>query len=357
VSLADGFKRRLAAARERSRLLDHLIATFEHYGKVEGNVLAGAVTFFGFLSFFPILAIAFSVVGVATGADPDAEQAVTDALHSVFPSMIGTKDEQIDPTQFKDVAATAGVIGLLTLLYTGLGWLSSLRRALQDVFELPRSKAHNFFVGKLVDVFMLGVIGLVLLVSVAVSSTVTSLVDDILEALSLADVAGLSTILTTAGIGLGFLSSTVMFVVAFRVLARPVVSARALWSGAVLAAVGFEALKLAAALLIAAMKDNPAFAVFGTALILLVWINYFSRLLLFGASWAATADRAAAHESAPTVVSYASARGAVDEEAAARVADDRAAAERAEAEMALVRSAAVVLGVTWLLRRLMRRED
>jgi membrane protein len=362
VSVADGFKRRLAAARERSRLFDHLIATFEHYGKVEGTVLAGAVTFFGFLSFFPILAIAFSIVGVITGAYADAEQSVTDALHSVFPSMIGTGNGQINPADFKDAAPTAGVIGLLSLLYTGLGWLSALRQALQDVFELPRSKAHNFFVGKLVDLVALAMIGVVLIVSVALSSTVTGLVDDILEALALDDVAGMSILFRAVGIGLGLFASTLLFVASFRLLAKPMVSARALWSGALLAAVGFELLKLAASFLIAATKDNPAFAVFGTALILIVWINYFSRLVLIGAAWAATADRAVRREPVPSA-SVAAASGAASSrrpaptDDAATEDDDRADADRAEAAMELVRSAAVVIGVTWLLRRLMRPED
>jgi membrane protein len=369
VSLADGFKRRLTAARERSRLFDHLIATFEHYSKVECSVLAGAVTYFGFLSFFPLLAIAFSVVGVVTGAYPDAEQSVTDALHSVFPSMIGTDDGQIDPAQFKDAAAAAGAIGIVTLLYTGLGWLSAVRQALQAVFELPRSKAHNFFVGKLVDLVVLGMIGLVLIVSVALSSTVTSLVDEILEALSLDDVAGMNLLFRALGIGLALAASTLMFYVSFRLLAKPAVSSGALWSGALLAAVGFEILKLAASYLITLTKENPAFAVFGTALILLVWINYFSRLLMVGAAWSATADRAGRREPALTAASYASARGAVSSSrsddgapvkghvAVEEEDDDRAAAARAEAMMELVRSAAVVLGVTWLLRRLMRPED
>ena len=35
----------------------------EHYGDVKGSLQAGAVTYFAFLSFFPILALAFFVVG------------------------------------------------------------------------------------------------------------------------------------------------------------------------------------------------------------------------------------------------------------------------------------------------------
>lgn len=365
MGVADGFKRRLAAARQRSRLLDHLIATFEHYSKVEGTVLAGAVTFFGFLSFFPVLAIAFAVVGWITGAYPDAEESVTSALRSVFPGMIGEGDGKIDPASFENAAAAAGAIGLGTLLYTGLGWLSGLRQALQDVFEVPRSKAHNFFVGKAVDLVMLGVIGLVLIVSVALSSTSRGFVDEIIEALALDDVFGMKALLGGVGTLLGLAASMLMFYASFRLLAKPAVSSRALWSGSLLAAVGFEVLKQLAATLIGLTKDNPAFAVFGTALILVVWINYFSRLLLIGASWAATADRGAEPATSPATAAIGATMAAASATALApEVADeaDRAEAEdaeqaRIEAAVELVRSVAVVLGVTWMLRRIMREKD
>jgi membrane protein len=53
-------------------------------------------------------------------------------------------------------------------------------------------------------------------------------------------------------------------------------------------ALGFELLKQASTWLLAATTRQPAFQAFGIALILLVWIYYFSRVLLFAASWAAT---------------------------------------------------------------------
>ena len=365
MSVADGLKRRLASARRRSRLLDHLIATFEHYSKVQGNVLAGAVTYFGFLSFFPIVAIAFAVVGLITGAYPDALDAVTDALSEVFPAIIGTGNGQIDPASFQDAAATAGLLGLVALLYTGLGWLSTLRQALQDVFEVPPSKTHNFVVGKVVDLLMLILIGFVLLISVAVSSATRGFVGDIQDWLNIGDVPAITSLLNSVGTLVGLVASVVLFYVSFRLLGRPTVRQDALWRGALLA-IAFEILKQIAVLLIALTKNNPAFAVFGTALILLIWINYFSRLVLIGASWAATSGPGripmsaaggapyalAAPAAAPIAVAAAVERSETRERAARAEAE-----ERAEAAAELVRAVAVMIGVTWLLRRIMRSED
>ena len=59
-------------------------------------------------------------------------------------------------------------------------------------------------------------------------------------------------------------------------------------SGALLGAVGFEILKQASQLLIKSTEGQPAFQAFGIALILVVWINYFSRVILYAAAWAWT---------------------------------------------------------------------
>ena len=67
---------------------------------------------------------------------------------------------------------------------------------------------------------------------------------------------------------------------------------RALLGGALLGAVGFEILKLVANTLLAHTRGQPAFQAFGVALILLIWINYFSRLVMYAAAWAYTSPLA-----------------------------------------------------------------
>jgi membrane protein len=93
-------------------------------------------------------------------------------------------------------------------------------------------------------------------------------------------------LLIVAGVATG----TVLFFAMFKLLAAPTVANRSLWSGAVVGAVGFELLKQLSTWLLATTAQQPAFQAFGIALILLVWISYFSRVLLYAASWAAAVD-------------------------------------------------------------------
>ena len=272
--------------------MDHLRRTQEHYGNVKAGQQAGAVTYFGFLSFFPILALAFAAVGLISGLYPDARDALIDAINEVFPGMIGNDEGQISLATIESAAGAAVGIGLVGLLYAGLGWLSSMRDALLVVFELPSYEHPSFVFGKLRDLVTLVTVGLVLMLSVGVSGVVGRLSEDILELLDLGP--ALQWLMWVLAILIGLAASTLLFLAMFRLLANPHTPKRSLLHGAVLGAIGFEALKQLSGLLLAATKGQPAFQAFGIALILVVWISYTARVAMYAAAWAHTSPAARA---------------------------------------------------------------
>jgi membrane protein len=282
----DRVKARINELRQHHPALDHAVRTQEHYGETKAGQQAGAVTYFGFLSVFPVLALAFFVVGWVAKVYPEAQDTLVTSIKSMFPGLIGSGPNKLNIEDIQDSAGTAGVIGLLGVLYSGLGWLSALRDALTTVFALPQRAQPSFVMGKVRDLVTLSIIGAVLLVAVAFTGLVSGFSADLLGWLGLsAELGWLVTLLT---IVLGLLANAVLFFAMFRLLAAPDIPRRAMWSGALLGAVGFEILKQVSGLLIRATQGNPAFQVFGLALILLVWINYFSRVVLYAASWAWT---------------------------------------------------------------------
>src|SRR3954447_18713599 len=113
-------KARATATVERLRArfpwFDHILRTVAHYNSVYGNAQAGAVTYFGFLSVFPVLALAFFVVGRISKVFPNAQDTLVSAINQMFPGMIGNGENQIQLTDIQDSAATVGLIGLVGLL-------------------------------------------------------------------------------------------------------------------------------------------------------------------------------------------------------------------------------------------------
>ena len=89
MPVLDTVKQRVADLRERRPVVDHLVRAVEHYGQVNGSALAAAVTYFAFLSFFPILALAFAIFGQVTKVYEDAQDTLVDAANSVLPGLVG----------------------------------------------------------------------------------------------------------------------------------------------------------------------------------------------------------------------------------------------------------------------------
>jgi membrane protein len=281
-----------ARARDRFGWLDHAMAMLGHYSRVDGNGRAGAVTYFGFLAFFPIMALVFAFIGLIANVFPDAQQTLEDAINSLFSGLIGTGEGQISLSVFQDNAATAGVLGLLGFLYAGLGWMSAMRLALQTLFVKPPKERPNYVVGKARDFTTLTSVGLMLLAALGLTSAVNRYADEIIKWAGLdPDATFPHLVLVLVGGLLAVALITGMLMALYQLLARPRVSHRALREGAVLAAIGFVLLKLLGDWLIGLTQGSPAFTVFGVSLVLLVLINYFSRVVMYGAAWAYTSNR------------------------------------------------------------------
>lgn len=346
-AIVDRVKRRLHEVRQDRPAVDHVLAMQEHYGETKAGQQAGAVTYFGFLSVFPVLALAFFVVGWVAKVYPDAQDTLVKAIGQMFPGIIGKGKGQIQLKDIEDAAGTVGIIGLVGVLYSGLGWLSALRDALITVFELPQREQPSFVMGKLRDLITLAIIGLVLLVAVAFTGIVSGFSNDVLGWLGLSTQLGW--LVQLLSIVLGLLANAVLFFAMFRLLAAPDLPLRAMCAGALLGAVGFEILKQVSGLLIKSTQGQPAFQVFGLALILVVWINYFSRVVIYAAAWAYTSRPARSAREAGSPPS--SADTVVPEPPPAPGEHKARPPHRADPRLAFGAGAAAALGLVSVLRR------
>jgi membrane protein len=285
-------KARLQALRQRYRFVDHLLLMNDHYNDVQGGVLAGAVTYFGFLSFFPILSLGFAVVGYIGSRFPGAQDSLTTALEQVLPGIVSAHGtgNTISLDDIENSKQITGIIGFFGLLYAGLGWLSGLRVALQESFRVPKYQQGNFILGKATDLLMLAILGVVMIVSVGIAGFVQGWAGTILHWLGLDDTFIGKPLIVAVGVVLGLAASTLLFFVMYKLLGRPMLPILPLIQGAFLGAVGFEILKFLVVNVIGHVGGST-FAQLAVAVTLVVWINYFSRLVFYGASWAMTARR------------------------------------------------------------------
>ncbi len=285
----------LAALRRRWPWFDHMAAAYGLYQDKQGGSLAGAATFFGFLSFFPLVALAFSVAGYAVVISPDTAAAwLTKAIESVIPGLAG----QLPIESIAKARARAGVLGLLGLLIAGLGGVDAFRDGLHAIWGSGQA-AGNVIVRKVWDVAVLAAVGLCLVASVAASALAVSATKGVLASAGLSDSTAGQIATRLLAIAVAMIFDTAMFAFVFARLSGSDVPWQRLLPGAVFAAACFEALKLIGVYLVARTTHNPIYASFAVMVGLLVWINLVARLAFLTAAWTATSRRGAGRNGLP----------------------------------------------------------
>lgn len=284
-------RRAFTRLRNRSPQLDHVVRAWQRYAADDGGQLAAAVTYFGFLSFFPLMALGFSVLGFVVAQDPGIRDSVESSLRQALPGIVGTGSGQIDVEKIAAAKAGAGILGLLGLLYAGLGWVDSLRQALRAMWHQD-TNAGNVVVRKLSDVVVLVGLGAAILVSVLLSTGATTATNTVLGWLGLDGSTTAKLLLRVLVPIVAVVADVAIFGWLFTRLAKSSEPAARVLRGALLMAVLFELLKLVGAFYLRTTTSNALYGTFAAVVGLLIWINLVSRLLLLCAAWIVTAPYA-----------------------------------------------------------------
>ena len=280
-------RERLRSARARRPAVDHAVRAYDRHSGVQGGQVAAAITFYGFLSFFPLVALAFSVVGYVSVVFPDARDAITHAVEDAFPSLVGTGKGQINIDDVVAAKTSAGIFGLLGLLYAGLGWIDALRVGLRRLFGTAH-EALPLLRQKSGDVLVLLLLGVTVLASAVVSTLATEATSYVLGLAGLEHSLLAVVLLRVVAVVLALVLDAALLAILFTRLPGVRLSWRQLRSGALLGAAGLGVLKLFGSYLLARTTNNPVYATFGVIVGLLVWINLMSRLVMYAAAWTVT---------------------------------------------------------------------
>lgn len=263
------------------------LRAWKRYGDAHGNILAGGVGYFAFFSIFPAVALGFTVFGIVLRGHPDLVARLGDTLSQNLPGFV--KDAK-HPNGIISVSApgtaaltVTGIVSVVGLLLSGLGWLSSLRESIRAIFGLDASPG-NPVTTKLRDLGVLLTLGVGIALSAVLTSAVGSAAGWIGSHVGLGDNGW---VVTLAGLLLGAVLDTALMLLLLRVLTGIEAPWRVLLHGAVLGGISFTLVKLFGSALIGRASHNPLFASVAIVVGLLFWLNLISRLVLVAAAWAA----------------------------------------------------------------------
>jgi membrane protein len=295
--LKDRLTARWAALQDRHTWLRHVLSAWQLLGRNNGNQYAAAITYFSFLAIFPLLLLAASVTGFVLHAHPAAQRDLFSHIAQNIPGTVGNTLQSSLQTAI-DKRTGVGIVGLLGFLVTGLGWIGNLRTAIDGVWGRPPKK-RNFLMARVSQLLVLAGLGVGIAVSLGLTVVGTSVTHQILVALSLDHVPGFTVLLKVVGIAVAVAGDVVIFWWLLVRLPDADVEKGIALRGALLAAVGFEILKIVGTYTIAHGASSPTAGPFAAPIALLVWIQLVARWVLFCCAWIATVN--AAHRAANQV--------------------------------------------------------
>lgn len=133
---------------------------FHRFSVARATLLAAGTTYYVFLALFSLVALAYGVTALV-GADQISDY-LTRALGEAFPGLIG--DEGIDPDLLRSIGQTAGIIGLVAMLYSGGGAMTAASGSIHLVYGAPPDP-RNFVVKRLIQLAWLVAVGPLILAS------------------------------------------------------------------------------------------------------------------------------------------------------------------------------------------------
>lgn len=264
----------------------HLWRSYQRLVRVHWSRLAAAITFISFVALFPLITVA-AAIGAAL-----LTQEQLDRLQKNVAEQVPGISDQLD---INGLVANAGTVGLVAggiLLFTGIGWVGSMRDCLRAVWEKDDEDEGNPVVRKGKDTLVLLGLGGAVLASAAASIVGSSLVGRAGNWVGLPRDGAGGGLLRTAAFLVGVLAAFLLLLYVLTLLPGVEPPRGRLIQAALIGAAGFELLKLLLSGYMREIATKSMYGAFGVPIALLIWINLTAKLLLFCAAWTASHDDA-----------------------------------------------------------------
>jgi membrane protein len=261
-------KERLRRLGERWRWLGRALEVQDRVGEVQGGMVASAITLSTFVSLFPLVLVAIAVVGFVAAGDQTVAPRLIDNL-GLTGSGAETLRSAID--RAADSRQAASIVGLVGLLWSGSG----VAVALQQGIRAPWQERSEGIRDRLVGTGWLALAGLGFAVALALGGALNFLPDEVPKPL-----------IALAAIALGTVFEVGLFLFLFWALGTRRVPWRELVPGALVAGIGFEALKLVGTIYVPHLvsRSSSLYGPIGVVFAVLAWLAILAKLLVYASA-------------------------------------------------------------------------
>jgi membrane protein len=251
---------------QRRPRLGFLAAVVKKFGDDQAGQLAALISYYAFVSIFPLFLVLVTVLGFVLQGNPAEQQRILNGALGQFPIL----SDQLKLHSLKG-SGVALAVGIGGSLLAGMGVTSAAQNALNRIWDVPFKRRPNFLYSRLRSLGMLAVLGTMTILSTVAAGFVGASSHGVVAVL--------------AGILVAFLLNLAVFMTAFKLLTAVDLSWRELLPGVIVAAVFWQLLQHLGGYYIdhELKRTGPLYGVFAFVLGLLAWLYIGAQLTIFAA--------------------------------------------------------------------------
>jgi len=250
------------------------------YISAHGSIYAAAITYYLLLSLFPLIVVLVAVLGLLA-RDPGFQQQVVEQIMTVLPTGAGVQEqvEEMVASVARPQSGVVGLVGLVGAIWTSAGVFGALRKSMNIAFRVPGG--HSFIHGRLHDLLSVIVVALM-----AVTSTALTVMLGRIRSYTSRwfDGAFVEALWQVFNLLLPLVFSFLFFLLIYLLIPNQRHRVRDVWVGALLAAIGFEVVKLGFSFyLLNYATFTEVYGALGSLIALLVFVFITASLTILGA--------------------------------------------------------------------------
>lgn len=261
-----------------------LRGTVNYWLDSDAFIHAAALAFFTVFSVAPVVIIVVSIVGAVLGEDAARGQIAAQLEQTIGPEAAEAVQTAVASSRIEASGLLPTLIGIGAMLFGATTVFAQMQRSLNAIWGVmakpSRSSVFLLFKARLLSLMVVLAIGFVLLVSLLLSVILNSLIAFASDWLPVPAplLSGVETVVS-------LLVVTLLFGTIFRVLPDVILRWKDVALGAFVTAALFTFGRSLIALYLAKTAPASTYGAAGSLVLLLLWVNYSSLILLFGAAF------------------------------------------------------------------------
>lgn len=246
---------------------------------------AAALSYYTIFSLPPLLLIVITVASAAYGGE-----AVTGQIYGQLKGLVGSESakflqDSIAKFTVQQRGPLATTIGVATLIFAATTFFVTLQESINDIWNL-KVKTNGigiraFLKQRFLSFGLILSVALLLLISFVVSAVLSAFTGWLQQLLPEVGIIAIKIVDFALSLGV----TTLLFALIYRYLPDAIIRWSDVGVGAFITALLFVIGKFIIAFYIAKSDPGSAFGAAGSAIVLLLWVNYSSLIIFFGAEF------------------------------------------------------------------------